>query len=400
MKNEIKVPSMGESISEALIGTILKPSGSIVKADEEILEIETDKVNQVLFAPAAGLLSLTTKTGETVKIGQVIGFVDSEGRAPPPPPEKQEIEKKKPVEEPPSPLKPAAAFKAPEPAKKEEKAETPAKTNGGESVRQTKEDFISGLRQTEPQPITDQKQEMSAPPTSKSQRETRRKMSRIRSVIAARLVEAQQTTAMLTTFNEVDFSQIMELREKYKETFTKKHGVKLGFMSFFVKATVSALKAFPDFNSYIDENEIVHREYYDIGVAVGTDKGVLVPVVRDCERLTFAEIEKSIESFASKAREGKISVNELQGGGFTITNGGVYGSLLSTPILNPSQSGILGMHKIEKRPVVVNDQIVIRPMMYLALSYDHRIVDGKEAVSFLVHIKNLLEDPSRLLLEI
>jgi 2-oxoglutarate dehydrogenase E2 component (dihydrolipoamide succinyltransferase) len=225
-------------------------------------------------------------------------------------------------------------------------------------------------------------------------------MSKIRKVIAQRLVEAQRTMAMLTTFNEVDLTQVMQLREKYKESFIKKYGCKLGLMSFFVKAAVSALEAFPDLNSYLDGDEIVHREYYDIGVAVGTDKGVIVPVIRNCEQLSFAEVEQAIENYAKKAREGILVADDLQGGGFTITNGGIYGSLLSTPILLPPQCGILGMHKIEKRPVVIHNEIAIRSMMYLALSYDHRLIDGKEAVSFLVHIKNILEEPARLLLEI
>jgi 2-oxoglutarate dehydrogenase E2 component (dihydrolipoamide succinyltransferase) len=213
-------------------------------------------------------------------------------------------------------------------------------------------------------------------------------------------VEAQKTTAMLTTFNEIDLTKVIQVREKYKEDFMKKFGCKLGFMSFFVKAVISGLHTFPDLNSYIEGDEIVHREYYDIGIAVGTDKGVIVPVIRNCDLLSFAEIEKSLEIFAKKAREGTLTADELQGGGFTITNGGVYGSLLSTPILLPPQCGILGMHKIEKRAVVVNDQITVRSMMYAALSYDHRLIDGKEAVSFLVHVKNMLEDPSRFLLDI
>jgi 2-oxoglutarate dehydrogenase E2 component (dihydrolipoamide succinyltransferase) len=228
-----------------------------------------------------------------------------------------------------------------------------------------------------------------------SGRETRKKMSRVRGVIAKRLVEAKNSTAMLTTFNEVDLSRVMELRTKHKDSFLKKHGVKLGFMSFFVKASVAALEAFPDINAYIDGNDIIYRNYYDIGIAVGTDRGLFVPVIRDCEKKNFAEIEQGITDFAGKARDGKISMDDLQGGGFTITNGGVYGSLLSTPILNIPQSAILGMHTIQKRPVAIDGKVEIRPMMYLALSYDHRVVDGKEAVSFLVNIKKTLEEPSR-----
>ncbi len=389
MKVEIKIPSMGESITEATVGTIFKASGSKVAMDEEILELETDKVNQVLYAPKAGIVSLDVSQNDTVKIGQVIGHVEGGGE-----PVKGQGPKEEKTEAPPK------AIQAP--AKEEEKV-------AGEdrhTVRLLKESILKDEGQEEakvPKTSSRIEEKEAAPAPSRAapsaeKKETRRRMTKIRRVIAERLVEAQQTTAMLTTFNEVDLSQVMELRAKYKDYFQKEHGVKLGLMSFFVKAAVSALISFPDVNSYIDGEDIVHREYYDIGVAVGTERGVIVPVVRDCQKLSFAEIEKAIEEFAKKARDGKISIDDLQGGGFTITNGGVYGSLLSTPILNPPQSGILGMHKIEKRPVVVNDEIVIRPMMYLAMSYDHRIIDGKEAVSFLVHVKNCLEDPSRLLL--
>jgi 2-oxoglutarate dehydrogenase E2 component (dihydrolipoamide succinyltransferase) len=389
MKNEIKVPSMGESISEAIIGQILAPTGTIVKIDAEILELETDKVNQVLYAPQAGKVTLTVKSGDSVKIGQTIGTIE--------PVSAQET---KVVQDKEAPLPPAVP--APSPAKADE--HKPAKIEQGSISRYNREAFLADLA-TLPNP---QQQSMpveapQATPQPKQPtpaRETRRPMSKIRKVIAQRLVDAQRTMAMLTTFNEVDLTQVIQLREKYKEAFVKKYGSKLGFMSFFVKATVSALQAYPDLNSYINSDEIIHREYYDIGVAVGTDKGVIVPVIRNCDRLSFAEIEQAIESFAKKAREGTLVANDLQGGGFTITNGGIYGSLLSTPILLPPQCGILGMHKIEKRPVVINDQITIRSMMYIALSYDHRLIDGKEAVSFLVHIKNILEEPSRLLLDI
>jgi 2-oxoglutarate dehydrogenase E2 component (dihydrolipoamide succinyltransferase) len=350
MKSEIKVPAVGESISEATIGLVIKPTGSHVRIDDELLELETDKVNQVLYAPQEGEVTLHVKQGDTVKIGQVIGFIDT--------------------------------------AAKEASVDAPATPSAP----------IPPIVSEKSKPVEEKKEPVASPQVKKS--EVRRKMSRIRKVIAQRLMEAQHTTAMLTTFNEVDMSQVMVLRETYKEAFTKKYGVKLGFMSFFVKASVEALQQFPDVNSYIDGDDIVHREYYDIAIAVGTDKGVFVPVVRDCDKLSFAEIESAIEQFAKKAKEGMLAVEDLQGGGFTITNGGVYGSLLSTPILNPPQSGILGMHKIAKRAVVVNDEIVIRPMMYVALSYDHRIIDGKEAVSFLVTLKQMLEDPSRLLLDV
>jgi 2-oxoglutarate dehydrogenase E2 component (dihydrolipoamide succinyltransferase) len=376
MKIEIKVPAMGESITEATIGTILKPSGSAVNTDDEILELETDKVNQVIYAPQTGTLTLLVSPDQAVKIGEVIGHIETQPEV-------------------------APALAAPKPsAPKEHKAPpSPSPESQGEerAARLTKEAFVSEVKGTS---LAEPKADIpTTSPSPTSERETRRRLSKLRRVIAERLVQAQQTSAMLTTFNEVDMTQIMALREKYKESFIKKHEVRLGLMSFFIKAVVSALIAYPDFNSYLEGDEIVHREYYDIGVAVGTDKGLFVPVIRHCDRLSFAEIEKALESFARRAKEGVLSVDDLQGGGFTITNGGVYGSLLSTPILNPPQVGILGMHKIQKRPVVIEDQIVIRPIMYLALSYDHRIVDGKEAVSFLVHIKEILEDPARLLLD-
>lgn len=395
MRHEITVPRMGESISEATIGQTLKPSGSSVKAEEEILELETDKVNQVLYAPAAGVLTLTVKPGEVVKIGQVIGFVEASAPASGSTPT------------PKSTPKPEQSAKPPEP--------TPAAPSPSR-VRETKEQYLADLAkpvQVQPTaPPMEAKAEVPPTPSAPAaqpvqptaphveDRETRRKMSRVRRVIAERLVEVQRTTAMLTTFNEVDMSQVIELRSRYKEAFTKRYGAKLGFMPFFVAAVVSALKVYPDLNSYIDGEDIVHREYYDLGIAVGTDKGLFVPVVKECDRLTFGQIEQAIALLAKKARDGTLQVDDLTGGGFTITNGGVYGSLLSTPILNPPQSGILGMHAIQERPVAMDSCVVIRPMMYLALSYDHRIVDGKQAVGFLMHIKECLEDPSRLLIEI
>ncbi len=390
MKSEIKVPSMGESISEVIIGQIFAPNGTIVKIDAEILELETDKVNQVLYAPQAGKVHLTVKAGDHVKIGQIIGTI-----------EPLSAQEGKVSEENDQPSIPAV----PTPSATQAEEKKPAKLEQGNISRYSREAFLSDLA------LPETSQQQSANPTPAppmvpqekqqiSTRETRRAMSKIRKVIAQRLVEAQRTMAMLTTFNEVDLTQVIQLREKYKEAFAKKYHCKLGFMSFFVKATLSALQAYPNLNSYLDGDEIVHREYYDIGVAVGTDKGVIVPVIRNCDQLSFAEIEQGIENFAKKVKEGTLVANELQGGGFTITNGGTYGSLLSTPILLPPQCGILGMHKIEKRPVVINDQIIIRSMMYVALSYDHRLIDGKEAVSFLVHIKNILEEPSRLLLDI
>lgn len=388
MKVEIKVPSMGESISEATIANILKPSGSRVAMDDEILELETDKVNQVLYAPQAGVINLTVNAHDKVTIGQVLGFVDTEAAS-------TETKKTKVPETKKEESKQPAQTEPPKPSKVE-----PSQKPSGKPARYSKEEFVKDLTEPVEKSFSESSSQpiKTHTPSSSGPNETRRKMSNIRKVIASRMVEVKNTTAMLTTFNEVDMSAISSLRDKYKEAFMQKNGIKLGFMSFFVKACVTALQQFPDINSYIEGDEIVHREYYDIGVAVGTDRGVIVPVIRHCDQLSYADIELSIEQYAKKAREGSILVDDLQGGGFTITNGGIYGSMLSTPIINPGQSAILGLHKITKRPVVIDDQIVIRPMMYLALSYDHRIVDGKEAVSFLMHIKNTLEYPGAALL--
>ncbi len=399
MTIELKVPAMGESITEATVANIIKPSGSPVAVDDELLELETDKVNQIIYAPQAGLVTYNVAKDQVVKIGEVIGTIDTEAAAAPataPAPPAA-----------PKPEKPAAPAPEPKPEKpaapaQEAKAKPAAPKEAEPPARLLQEDFIADVRKPAAAPIAPPKPQPKTAEKAISMTgkpESRRKMTKIRKVIAQRLVEVQLTTAMLTTFNEVDMSEVIAIREKHKETFMKEHGVKLGFMSFFVKACVSAIQAFPDINSYLDGDDIVTREYCDIGIAVGTERGLVVPVVRDCEKQTFAGIEKAIEQYAVKARKGGLLVDDLQGGGFTITNGGVYGSLLSTPILNPPQSAILGMHKIQKRPVVVDDQIAIRPMMYLALSYDHRVVDGKEAVSFLIHVKEFLEDPARLLLE-
>ena len=385
MRQEIKIPQMGESVTEATIGSILKSGGSSVQEGDELIELETEKVNQVLYAPCAGVVSWSVKSGDTVKIGDSIGFVDSSAAAAPPsnPAPEPKIE--------PARSESAKTEKAPEPKKESSPAKPISSPGSGQRVMT--EAFVHELKQPPPG---------SKPPAEEPKKKvteglSRKKITKIRQTIAHRLVESLHTAAMLTTFNEVDMSVIMELREKYQKSFVEKHGVKLGFMSFFVKAVVDALKKFPNFNSYIEGDEVVTRHTYDIGIAVGTERGLLVPVVRGCDKLSFPQIEKEIAAYAQKARAGKITIPDLEGGGFTITNGGVYGSLLSTPILNPPQVGILGMHKILKRPVVVDDAIVIRPMMYLALSYDHRLVDGKEGVSFLVHVKEVLEDPSRLM---
>ncbi len=374
MKVDIKIPAIGESVSEGIVSSILKPSGSFVRADEEILELETDKVNQVLYAPQAGRLTLTVKVDETVKIGQVIGFVETEAQAPagaqPPP------------SQPTSPQPPPVA-----------------KAEEGPSVRKMAPAFIAELK-TPPSSIPEKIKPSESPAASPKGTATRKRMSNLRKVIAQKLVETKNTTAMLTTFNEIDMSAVMEIRAREKESFEKRYGVRLGFMSFFVKAVVAALKAIPEVNAYIDGDEIVTWQSYDVGVAVATDKGLMVPVIRNCDQLSFGGIEQAIADFAKKARSGAIAIDDLRGGSFTITNGGTFGSLLSTPILNSPQSAILGMHAILKRPVVAEDQIVIRPMMYVALSYDHRIIDGKEAVLFLVHLKQSLEEPARLLLDL
>ena len=377
MKVEIKVPAMGESVSEAKVSNILKPTGSAVKEDEEIIELETEKVNQVLYAPKSGVITIQVQVDQTVKIGQVIGFIDTQ----------------------------AAAKEAPsEPAQKpqhEEKIAQPRAevlSSSKESAREMVSDYVSSLKKETPPPSKEEKRE--PVPTQTKAGTTRKRMSGLRKVIAQRLVEAKNTTAMLTTFNEIDMSTIIEIRNREKDNFAKKYGVKLGFMSFFVKASVAALKAFPIVNSFIEGEEIVTFQTYDIGIAVSTERGLMVPVVKNCENLSFGGVESAIEKYSKKAREGTISADELKGGSFTITNGGVFGSLLSTPILNLPQSAILGMHSIVKRPVVVQDEIVIRPMMYVALSYDHRLIDGREAVLFLVSLKTALEDPSRLLLEL
>jgi len=381
MKYEIKIPQMGESITEATIGKFLQSEGAAVNENDEIVELETEKVNQVLYAPTAGQIHWAVTEGMTVNVGDVIGSVESETTQEAPAkkepekkePESKEVEPKKPVEKPISP---------------------PFSTGRGQRVMT--EAFVQEIKQAPLQKQEEVKQE----PQMREGRESRRRITKIRKTIANRLVDSLHSAAMLTTFNEVDMSAVMALRTKYKDIFSEKHGVKLGFMSFFVKAVVEALKAFPELNAYLSGDDIVTRHYYDIGIAVAAERGLVVPVVRGCDWLSFPEIEKQIADFAKKAREAKLTIEDLEGGGFTITNGGVFGSLLSTPILNPPQVGILGMHKIMKRPVVVEDQIVIRPMMYLALSYDHRLVDGKEAVSFLVHVKDVLEDPSRFYLSI
>lgn len=428
MKVEIKVPAVGESINEATIGEWMKKSGEFVKRDEVILLLETDKASVEVVAPVDGVLTTMANAGDTVNIGAVVASIDTEGVAtagmsqP-----KKQVDKAASTPAPtPGPAAQAAAAGpkpiAPElqqhlsPAVRrvvEERGLDPTQIKGtGRDGRITKADALEapapqgGLGATAMDygaPAQAKKAELPPLPAVKrigERGERRVPMTTIRKRIAERLVQSQQTTATLTTFNEIDMSAVMALREKYKDKFKERYGVSLGFMGFFVKACILALKEIPEVNAFIEGQEIVYHDYVNIGVAVGTDKGLVVPVIRDADQLTVAEIEQAIRHYAVKARDGKISVDDLTGGTFTISNGGVYGSLLSTPILNPPQSGILGMHKIEDRPVVVNGQVVVRPMMYVALSYDHRIIDGKEAVTFLVRVKEAIEDPSRLFLEI
>lgn len=377
MPTEIKIPTLGESIASGLISQWNKKDGDFVKAGEVLLTLETDKVAQEIAADADGILRIQAQEGEDVPVGAVVGVIEEGGAAP--------AEAKK---------DPAPAAEAQAPAKveapvvKEEKKAEPAP-----APAKVEAQAPAPVAASTPAPVP-----AAAPAkVDHSGRTSRKRMTPLRKRIAEQLVNAQRTAAILTTFNEVDMTAIMELRKALQDDFVKKHGVKLGFMSFFVKAVVDALKAVPQLNVRVDGDEIITNHYYDIGVAVGTERGLIVPVLRDCDQKSFADIERDILDYAKKAKDGKIAIEDLTGGVFTISNGGVYGSLLSTPILNPPQSGILGMHTIQQRPVALNGQVVIRPMMYLAMSYDHRVVDGKEAVTFLVRIKECLENPTRLL---
>ncbi len=389
MITEIKVPSVGESISEGVLSKWYKKSGDTVKVNEPLFEVETEKATTEIVAPDAGVLTVLIAEGEKVLIGAVVGKINKAAGG--------TVSTSGPASVSSAPVTsetiPAGAVSNPAARHLAEKAgiDLSAITGSGKGARILKEDVVAHVEsQAKPNAIVpkDARREVA--------RETRQRMTPIRQRIAERLLHAQQSSAILTTFNEADMSAIMAFRAKYKESFQKKHGVGLGFMSFFVKAVIEGLKAYPAVNARIDNQDIVYQHFYDIGVAVSTEKGLMVPVLRNVDELTFAEIEKRIVELAVKAKENKIAVSDLQGGTFTITNGGTFGSMLSTPILNPPQSGILGMHAIQKRAVVVDDQIVIRPMMYLALSYDHRIIDGKEAVSFLVRIKECLENPERI----
>jgi 2-oxoglutarate dehydrogenase E2 component (dihydrolipoamide succinyltransferase) len=398
MAVEIKVPALGESVSEATISKWFKNVGDAVKADEPLCELETDKVTVEVPAPSAGMLSaITAPAGSTVAVGAKLGELEAAaaGKAAAPAAA---------AKAPPAPVAAAKAApvvgdKQPGPAARKALSEAGMDAAGmagsGKDGRVTKSDVAAAVAAPKPAPAAP----APAAPRALGPREERVKMTRLRTRIAERLKQAQNTAAMLTTFNEIDMGAAMAMRTKYNEQFEKRHGVKLGFMSIFAKACVVALKELPAVNAEIDGGDIVYKNHYDIGVAVGTPQGLVVPVVRDCDVLTFADIEKKIGDFGKRARDGKLTVDEMTGGTFTITNGGIYGSLMSTPILNPPQSGILGMHKIQPRPVAVGDKIEIRPMMYVALSYDHRIIDGREAVTFLVRVKECIEDPARLILD-
>ncbi|HTV68021.1 MAG TPA: 2-oxoglutarate dehydrogenase complex dihydrolipoyllysine-residue succinyltransferase [Rhizobiaceae bacterium] len=439
MATEIKVPTLGESVTEATVGKWFKKAGDAIKADEPLVELETDKVTVEVPAPASGTLAeISVKEGDTVNVGAVLGSIsDGAGAAKPAAKAEAKAEAKD------EPKKDAAVAQAAgasgasttkEAAKKsgaiagdtpiEERKMPPAPSaaklmaeaniatdqvqGSGKRGQVLKGDVLDAIAKGAPsQPAETPRADTKAPAAARAPsteqdevREERVRMTKLRQTIARRLKDAQSTAAMLTTFNEVDMKAVMDLRTKYKDVFEKKHGVKLGFMGFFTKAVTHALKEIPAVNAEIDGADIIYKNYAHIGVAVGTDKGLVVPVVRDADQMSIAEIEKEIGRLGIAARDGKLTVADMQGGTFTISNGGVYGSLMSTPILNAPQSGILGMHKIQERPVAVNGQIVIRPMMYLALSYDHRIVDGKEAVTFLVRVKESLEDPERLVLDL
>ncbi|MHA6297237.1 2-oxoglutarate dehydrogenase complex dihydrolipoyllysine-residue succinyltransferase [Devosia sp. CAU 1758] len=429
MSTEIRVPTLGESVTEATIGQWFKQVGDSVAADEPIVELETDKVTIEVPAPAAGVLeAIAAKPGETVDVGALLGAIAAGSGAATSAPAAAapalEVKSEAPannaagpedIKPEPAPQPTTATDRAPAPSAQkminEKGLDADSIAGSGKAGQVLKEDVLSALaRPAAPAaaPASASKSaEAKAPAAPRAPvaaddaaNEERVKMTRLRQTIARRLKDAQNTAAMLTTFNEVDMAPVMELRTQYKELFEKKHGVKLGFMGFFTKAVVHALKEIPSINAEIDGDDLIYKQYAHIGVAVGTDKGLVVPVIRNADQMSIAEIEKGINAMGKKARDGQLSMADMQGGTFTISNGGVYGSLMSTPILNAPQSGILGMHKIQERPVVVGGQIVIRPMMYLALSYDHRIVDGKEAVTFLVRVKESLEAPERLVLDL
>ncbi|WP_024511432.1 2-oxoglutarate dehydrogenase complex dihydrolipoyllysine-residue succinyltransferase [Bradyrhizobium sp. ARR65] len=417
---EIRVPTLGESVTEATIGRWFKKAGDPVAVDEPLVELETDKVTIEVPAPSAGTLGeIIAKDGETVAVGALLGQINDGAAAAAKP-------AAAPAATAPAAAKPAApapqAAPAPAAAPKAAPSDIPLAPSvrklsaesgvdastvpgSGKDGRVTKGDMLAAIERaaSAPMPISQPAAavQVRAPsPPDDAAREERVRMTRLRQTIARRLKDVQNTAAMLTTFNEVDMSHVMAMRAQYKDVFEKKHGVKLGFMGFFTKACVQALKDIPAVNAEIDGTDLIYKNYYHIGIAVGTDRGLVVPVVHDCDQKSIAEIEKGIADYGRRARDGQLKIEEMQGGTFTITNGGIYGSLMSTPILNAPQSGILGMHKIQERPMVIGGKIEIRPMMYLALSYDHRVIDGKEAVTFLVRVKESLEDPARLVLDL
>ena len=418
---EIRVPTLGESVTEATIGRWFKKAGDAVAVDEPLVELETDKVTIEVPAPSAGTLGeITAKDGETVAVGALLGQI-TEGGAPAAakpaaaPAKAAAAPPAAAVASAPAPAAPKVADKAPPtdaplaPSVRKIATESGIDAStvpgSGKDGRVTKGDMLAAIEKaaSAPTPVNQPAAavQVRAPsPADDAAREERVKMTRLRQTIARRLKDVQNTAAMLTTFNEVDMSHIMAMRAQYKDVFEKKHGSKLGFMGFFTKACVQALKDIPAANAEIDGTDLIYKNYYHVGVAVGTDKGLVVPVVRDCDHKSIADIEKSIADFGRRARDGQLKIDEMQGGTFTITNGGIYGSLMSTPILNAPQSAILGMHKIQDRPVAIGGKVEIRPMMYLALSYDHRVIDGKEAVTFLVRVKESLEDPARLVLDL
>ncbi len=417
MSVEIKVPEMGESITEATIANWVKKEGDAVKQDEILLELETDKATMEVPAPSSGVLQkIHKKAGDTVKVKEIIGLIDSTATAPSPSSSSPATTSTTQTTQ--APNNGSINDTLPPAVRKlidDNGLNASAISGSGKNGQITKEDVLKAIESKTSSaapaaaPVASAPASAPSPEISKAvpaprrtdlPRENTVPMSRLRKVIAERLVSAQHNAAILTTFNEVDMSYVMELRNRYKDKFKETHNVGLGFMSFFTKATIHALKTIPAINAEIRGNDIVYKNFYDIGVAVGGPKGLVVPIVRDADLLSFAGVEQEIVRLANRVKDGKIELSEMEGGTFTISNGGIYGSMMSTPILNPPQSGILGLHNIVKRAVVVNDQIVIRPMMYLALSYDHRIVDGKEAVTFLVKVKEAIEDPARLLLEL
>jgi 2-oxoglutarate dehydrogenase E2 component (dihydrolipoamide succinyltransferase) len=422
MATEVKIPSLGESISSGILATWHVKDGDYVEADQPIFELETDKITSEGNAEVSGVIQLKAEEGDEVEVGSVIAVIDESASKPDSrkaePAEAEEdddnddedsssgapAEAQSKEEE-----QPAADQQHPASVRRlaEESGISPESVKGtGKGGRVTKGDMLEAIEAADKDAGSSAKAEKEKPSTAREpskiaeERESRKKMTPLRKTIAQRLVSAQQSTAMLTTFNEVDMSAVMNFRKTHQEAFVKKHDVKLGFMSFFTKAVVHGLKAYPGINARIEGEEIVTNHFFDIGIAVSTPKGLLVPVIRDCDGKSFAQIEKDIIEYANRAKNGKITIEDLQGGVFTITNGGIFGSMLSTPILNTPQSGILGMHTIQERPVAVNGEVAIRPMMYLALSYDHRLVDGREAVGFLVAVKQVIEDPMRLMFEI